>query len=218
MLFRIRRINGDKTIRVIYEVSIGRQSYNSVSNNEKYVGFVYDGLTSSTIKTYLDEWYASLISTNPDIINVLTKSYYCNNTSVKSVDGSNIDYDTPSMTKKPSFKCPETLKNYGGKLNLNIGIPSVDEKLFAGSMFLGDENLDVYNYTNYTDDDSHNWTMTPHSYYNNRAYVTSGAADLYGHGADAKVMSVNPVLNRKLDTRIDGGNGSKNKHSVASYA
>ena len=42
MLFRIVRINGDGTIRLITDGSVGTSKFNETYNNEKYAGYTYD--------------------------------------------------------------------------------------------------------------------------------------------------------------------------------
>ena len=75
--WRIIRINGDGTIRMIYQgtsanttgegTQIGTSAFNSSNNNNAYLGYMYTigqvhGLgTSSTIKGILDTWYNTYI-------------------------------------------------------------------------------------------------------------------------------------------------------------
>ena len=80
--WRIIRINGDGTIRVIYqgatanttgtETQIGTSAFNSSRNNNMYVGYMYgsnssnyntthSNSNSSTIKSVLDNWYSTYI-------------------------------------------------------------------------------------------------------------------------------------------------------------
>ncbi|MBQ6687327.1 MAG: hypothetical protein IJN03_02250, partial [Bacilli bacterium] len=73
MYWRIVRINGDGTIRMIYDgtspvengvshtATIANTAYNTNFDNEKYVGYTYDDGTGtqvdSTIKGVVDDWY-----------------------------------------------------------------------------------------------------------------------------------------------------------------
>ena len=84
--WRIIRINGDDSIRMIYDGTsahansessedrqIGTSQYNSSGNDNAYVGYMYGtpasttyeathaNLNDSTIKSYIDEWYAENI-------------------------------------------------------------------------------------------------------------------------------------------------------------
>ena len=61
MLWRIVRVNGDGTIRLIADGAIGNSKFNEDYDDKKYVGYTYDNSspnvqdgTNSTIKTYLE--------------------------------------------------------------------------------------------------------------------------------------------------------------------
>ena len=82
--WRVIRINGDGSIRLLYagttkdatgeSLGIGNSKYNDIANKPLYVGYMYgnsDGSTleevyantnDSTIKTYLDNWYSTNLS------------------------------------------------------------------------------------------------------------------------------------------------------------
>ena len=108
MLWRIVRINGDGTIRLILNESIENSPFNQYSRESKYAGYTYDnklsctqthlcevtydsssnsfnndkfGGTNSDIKTTLETWYKNnLNSVNDKIAN----GYFCNDTSYGS--------------------------------------------------------------------------------------------------------------------------------------
>lgn len=112
--WRIIRINGDGTIRMIYagtnahangyddsranDMNIGFSAFNSSYDDNTYVGYMYgtkggatyanthSNTTNSTIKTKLDSWY------DTDIVNTGNEQYiadaiYCNDRSVSSGTG-----------------------------------------------------------------------------------------------------------------------------------
>ena len=104
--WRIVRINGDGTIRVIYDGTsahangeasedrqIGTSAFNSNSNDNAYVGYMYGktgastyadthaNTNNSTIKTYIDNWYKTNIvgTTNEQY---LADNVFCNDRSM----------------------------------------------------------------------------------------------------------------------------------------
>ena len=106
--WRIIRINGDGTVRMIYDGTsahnngeksidriIGISAFNSLQNDNTYVGFMYGTLgastyaethantNDSTIKAYLDTWYNENIrdTTNEQYI---ADAIYCNDRSLSS--------------------------------------------------------------------------------------------------------------------------------------
>lgn len=109
--WRIIRINGDGTVRMIYagtsphengyddssteDTIIGTSAYNSSYNDNAYVGYMYgtagsstyaethSNTNDSTIKAYIDNWYQSILSRYSYAI---ADTIYCNDRSVTPVD------------------------------------------------------------------------------------------------------------------------------------
>ena len=135
--WRIVRINGDGTIRLILDDNIGDYYFNSSSNERKYVGYTYDNDactlnspcwsshtssngsftnshngSNSTIKTQLETWYNSNLSGNDSKIAYGT---YCNDTSYGSESDDNSSYYgaferlSPNGSKyvNPTLTCPD---------------------------------------------------------------------------------------------------------------
>ena len=133
--WRIVRINGDGTIRMIYdgtsahdngESSTDRQistsAFNSSYNDNAYVGYMYGtagasdyatthtNTTNSTIKTVLDNWYVSNIkdTTNEKYV---VDAIYCNDRELQSGTGKGTTttyykaYNRNSTNKTPTLKC-----------------------------------------------------------------------------------------------------------------
>ncbi len=114
--WRIVRINGDGTVRVIYDGTsahvngeasadrqIGKSVFNSSNNDNAYVGYMYGqtgastyadahaNTNDSTIKAYIDNWYKTNIvgTTNEQY---LADNVFCNDRSIST-------YTTSSNTK-----------------------------------------------------------------------------------------------------------------------
>ena len=112
--WRIIRINGDGTIRMIYagtsahangyddsstnDMSIGTSAFNSSRDDNTYVGYMYGTIgastyanthsntTNSTIKTKLDSWYdTNIVNTGNE--EYIADAIYCNDRSVSSGTG-----------------------------------------------------------------------------------------------------------------------------------
>lgn len=112
--WRIIRINGDGTIRMIYagtsahangyndssanNMSIGTSAFNSSNNDNTYVGYMYgtkgastyanthSNTTNSTIKTELDSWYdTNIVNTGNE--KYIADAIYCNDRSLSSGTG-----------------------------------------------------------------------------------------------------------------------------------
>lgn len=112
--WRIIRINGDGTIRMIYagtsahangyndsstdDMNIGKSAFNSSYNDNTYVGYMFgtagastyanthSNTTNSTIKTRLDSWYdTNIVNTGNE--KYIADAIYCNDRSVSSGTG-----------------------------------------------------------------------------------------------------------------------------------
>ena len=152
--WRIIRINGDGSIRMIYagtnrastnDDTIGTSAFNNSSTNKTYVGLVYDGSTqhgsgsSSTIMTNLNNWYNNnLASYETDYID--TGIGFCSDRNMASgsnFDSSNIaiSYAPAERTSSGSLQCNELdiLSQDNGKIPNPIGLLTSDEYVLAGS-------------------------------------------------------------------------------------
>ena len=121
--WRIIRINGDGTIRLIYngknmiqtgsETQIGTGSFNDETDNNAYVGYMYQvnkvhGLeNSSTIKLTLDEWYS---------LNLLDYTEYLDGSTGFCGDRTP---STDSSTSNGLGGTGTTITHYGAYIRLN---------------------------------------------------------------------------------------------------
>ena len=111
--WRIIRINGDGSIRMIYSgvdngsvtesnrtgsgTAIGRSRFNEESNDNAYIGYMYGtpgsdtyeethaNINDSTIKTILDEWYQNNLLSYSDYISI--EAGFCGDRSIYSGTG-----------------------------------------------------------------------------------------------------------------------------------
>ena len=133
--WRIIRINGDGSIRMIYagtsahangyddsgtkDMSIGTSAFNSSYNDNTYVGYMYgtagattyanthSNTTNSTIKTKLDSWYdTNIVNTGNE--GYIADAIYCNDRSVSSGTG-----------------IGTTVTDYAAKIRRNNGKPTL---------------------------------------------------------------------------------------------
>ena len=227
MLWRIVRINGDGTIRLIANKSIGTSAFGNKQNEEKKVGYTYDNEvactnknlcdtnidTDSTIKTYLDNWYNKNLNNYNKLIATTT---YFNDTSIVSTDGNNKyygSYDRLVTNKKPQFKCPNTTETYGGTYNLKVGLLSADEVAFAGGVSESNNSNYYLNRTKYY------WLSSPYNYNNYAGGHCVNDNGSIGHaGVHSTVADeVVPVINLKKDIIYNFGNGEKSSPYVLSY-
>ncbi len=209
MLWRIVRINGDGTIRLIADGNIGKSKFSENLNDEKYVGYTYDNSapnvqdgTPSTIKTYLENWYSENMMPYDEYIET---SKFCNDTTTRT-SGSIIyygAYDRLYTKKDPSFKCENTTGKYGGEYNLKIGLITADEIIFAGG------KISISNSSFYLSGKSSSfWTASPRAVNQDEGFwqiylgENGGTTDVYFD------EGVRPVINLKSDLLVPEATGT----------
>jgi len=201
MWFRIIRINGDGTIRLIYDGNTVHR--NGTTSDSSYFVSNYDD-DNWTVDRYQDnvlrDWYNENIknSTYEEYVSV---SIFCSDSEVISKDDSDpacgylhyastarINNDNP----KPSLKCGRD----GDKYQLSVGTITIDEAAFAGGRY-GIENNKFYLYNGYSFRSisyADSYTCTP--------------PDYYGIASDGSFVRVyynyRPVINLKSDTLFTG--------------
>ena len=129
--WRIIRINGDGSIRMIYsgitpptestkvikteDTSLGNSPFNANRDKAEYVGYMYTigeqhGTSkSSDIKTYLDNWYANYTDLNKTGTKI-TDQIYCND---RTASTSDVAYSTTNYTTLTSWNSTGTTYYYG---------------------------------------------------------------------------------------------------------
>ena len=243
-MWRIVRINGDASIKIVTQTPVGSSEFNTNRDDNTYVGYMYGtpgsssyaethkNTNNSTIKTYLDNWYNSNLSSYADYIE---DTIYCNDRSISSVTSfagvtfTNEGYGTKNtsyasaernnLNHSPSLKCSNVNDRFtvstskgNGALTVPIGLLTTDEVAFAGAYvydlmsrtYITNESYYLYLSSN------HWWTMTPSNFAGGVAcadYVTSdGSVDITSvDGSNA----VHPVVSLNADA-ITGGDGTMN--------
>ena len=215
--WRVIRINGDGSIRMIYQgtsanetgdgTRIGTSAFNSSSSNKTYVGLVYDGTnqhgygTNSTIMNTLNNWYnGNLASYEEQYID--TGIGFCSDRNMASGYNFNSSdiiyyaaYDRINVGASLQCNSEDLLSKDNGKMPNSIGLLTSDEYVLAGSE---DSYLDVgIDY----------WTMSPY-YFENYGiafvfvvYQGGGLIDYWGVDG---IWGVRPVINLRADVQLVG--------------
>ena len=219
--WRIVRINEDGSIRLIYQgnsatgnsPTIGSSVYNSESNSDEYVGYMYTlgsaagRGTSSTVKGVLDTWYNNNLS---NYSSYLTTTGFCNDRSLSSGTGignTNTQYGAYNRlinNKNPQFACPNPTYDL---FTTQVGLITADEVAYAGGVI----NKENYNY--YLNSGAFYWTMSPSDFYGSYASVwlvrSRGSLNTFNvdFGVVGGGFGVRPVINLRSDVEIISGDG-----------
>lgn len=227
MLWRIIRVNGDGTIRLIYEGTIGNSSYNSSDNDAIYVGYKYSlynnhGLVNnSTIKDYLDTWYNNNLS-ETKYEKYIVGSIFCTNRNAFSDSGKTINadgygtsiqyFENYNKNNITVLKCSNSEDkfyinssyNSNGILDYPIGLLSYEEAVLMGL------NRNNDNTSSFLTNGNNYWALTP-SHYNGGAYnyYISSDGRLLNDKTVSNSLAVRPVISISADTPVIG-DGTKN--------
>ena len=229
--WRIIRINGDGTMRLIYDgttchnngevttdsIAVANTVYNPNYNRSEYVGWKYtEGLqrpnsttegTDAPIKTTLENWYNTNLKSQETKI---ADGKYCNDRNVASgyswasAPSSTFYYAAYKRIytdRAPSLSCA-SLDTY----SLKVGLITADEVMYAGGLNTNNTSYYLYNGQNY-------WTMSPFFWY--ATYSVANVFIVYSNGylSNSSVndaRGVRPVINLKADTLFaSGGTGTR---------
>ena len=161
--WRIIRTNADGSIRMLYSgtshdttsgyINSTTYAFNTSYNSPKYVGYMYGenddtlanartNTNNSTIKTAIDNWYASNMTSYTKYLS--TTAVYCNDRTEQTSGtyniGSKFSYAPRARVNTnyaPTYDCTETSDAFSGsntsaKLTYPIALMTVDEIMRAG--------------------------------------------------------------------------------------
>ena len=247
--WRIIRTNADGSIRLLYSgtshdttsgyLSTGTSAFNSSNNSPKYVGYMYGenddtlvnartNTNNSTIKTAIDNWYASNMTSYTKYLS--TTAVYCNDRT-EQTSGT---YNTGSTrftyapfaraytNYTPTYDCTETsdafsVDNTSAKLTYPIALMTSDEIMRAGGKndtilpspyawyYLNSANGSITGLTYW-------WLLSPNYWSSSSAglFVVFGSnypGRLYNFGA-TRAYGVRPAISLKSCTLYSTGDGS----------
>ena len=228
MYWRIVRINGDGSVRLIYDgtelvengtahiSTIGDGVYNLTDGEPKYVGYTYDDgngtQVDSTVKSTLETWYANNLESDYGIY--IADGIFCNDRS--SYDNKYIissykyTYYYPNLRSRsmvPVLTCTnkndrytvEDTTNGNGLLKNPIGLLTLDEAFFAGGT--SSSNRTYYLYSG-----EYFWLLSPRYFNGVLAVGSTVTSDGYAGavGGAQESFGVRPVINLKADVSFTG--------------
>lgn len=230
MLWRIIRVNGDRSIRLIYDGTIGNSSFNTSYNDAIYVGYKYSfninhgSNNNSTIKDYLNTWYNNYLN-KTKYEKYIVGSIFCTNRNAYSDPNSDPNitntadgYGTSTQYFENYNKTVSNLvcsnsedkfyinssSNSNGKPDYPIGLLSYEEAVLMGL------NRNNDNTSSFLTNGNNYWTLTP-SHYNGGAYnyYISSDGRLFNNKTVSNSLAVRPVISISANTPVIG-EGTKN--------
>ena len=239
--WRIIRINGDGSIRVIYngtstnqtgsDTQIGVSAYNTLSDRSEYVGFKYTigeqhgNDTNSTILNELNKWYVTNLL---EYSSYISDSGFCGDrtsttSSSEAPDGTGGIGDATTYygaryrlynNKQPTLKCPDI--NNDLYTMSNIGNQSL---IYPIGLISADEVAfaggvhEIENTSYYLYTNLYYWTISPCG----SPFTRLFAVFQNGEFTNARVYNsygIRPVINLKADILLEGDGTSDNPYMI----
>ena len=179
---------------------------------------------NSTIKTAIDNWYATNLNTNYGKY-ISTTAVYCNDRTY-TISGSNTlfgAYTRLRTNKTPTYDCTDTNDKFtvdtstgNGKLKYPIALMTADEVSFAGGLWV--TNAPTWYYYNSANGSSTGltwwWLLSPGNWDGSYAYVfrvygSSNPGYLLNNNVNS-ANGVRPAVSLKSCVKTSGGDGSAN--------
>ena len=236
--WRIIRINGDGSIRMIYQgtsanttgtgTQLQTNAFNSSYNRSEYVGYMYTSgqqhgnTTNSPIKTIIDNWYSSNLASYADKIS--KEAGFCGDRELQSGSWSSTGSHNyagygrlvaNSSSVNPTFKCSNSNDLYttssSSKGNKKLANPIgliTADEVVMGGLPWSGSTTSNYLYTG-----QHYWTMSPYYFdvggSNSWAYVFRvNSSGQLGGYWVSNAYGVRPVINLSTDVTAKLGNGT----------
>ena len=237
--WRIIRINGDGSIRLIYNgtdttqtgestMIDGSQSFNSSYDRSQYVGYMYrsghqqhGNTDNSVVKTVVDNWYNNNLKSYEEFISI--EAGFCGDREVAngyewSTTGSTHNYagyERLVTNKTPMLKCGNNADLYtiGGSSTGNHALTNPIGLITADEVAMAGGVYGNVNNNYYLYNGEYYWTMTPSKYPDaNVFYVWSNGS--FSHANVASMYGVRPVINLAYDVEITGSGTSSDPFVV----
>jgi len=200
LLWRIVRINGDGTVKLILNNSIDTvQAYYNKTDGEYYT------YNESNIKNYLTSWYEHNLLSEDDYISL---DKYCNDYNTTNETDKIFSSFVRNITNKiPTFNCLR--KNVGVK----IGLLTADEAIYAGAIY-EKENTNYYLYNKDITDAW--WTMTPAKMTDSSMspFVVTSTGELNSNINGNLNRRVRPVISLIKEISVSGKGTAENPYTI----
>ena len=205
--------------------SIGNSTFNSSSNNAKYVGYMYGSsiddtanTTDSAVKTFIDTWYKNNMTS---YTSQLEDTVFCNDRSYTKTDstlyfGAYTRLMDDNMNRKPTLKCQNTkdkfttsTSNGNGALTYPVGLITADEMAYAGVLYYI-SSFDA-NFYNFLFTEVYTSTMSPYAifgYNDIEIFAMDYNGYLSSNSAYTGSGRIRPVLSLKPGIGMTGGSGT----------
>ncbi len=191
-IWRIVRINGDETVRLVL---------NNISSNVS--NFYKDGTTdykfdSSEMKNNLDVWYRDNLNSYE---NLISSNHFCNDSTY--LNDSLQSYTRLIVNKLPNLNC------LGYVYNGNIGLLSADEALLAGGLYQN-SNTSYYLYNPSIQEEYFTMTLSN----DNNMFMITSSGSINDETSYNLFRNFRPVINLIKNIEVTGDGTINNPYKI----
>ena len=237
-LWRVIRVNGDNTVRMIYSgtkashtgtgTQIGTSAFNSLRNSPKYVGYMYGDTdateeeaftnkNNSTIKGVIDTWYQNNLSSYSGY---LADEVFCNDRTLASTStyssSNNFYYagwERLCTNKVPQLTCPNLARDGFTTTTASIGNKALTYPIgliTADEVSLAGGVIGTSNSSYYLNTGQWYWALSAYDWYGGRAFGFNVYSDgvLNGYGVNS-AGGARPVVSLRTSTLVTSGTGTE---------
>ena len=242
--WRIIRINGDGSIRMIYsgtskpesgtatvmtgtgtQINATTYKFNSNYNKAQYVGYMYTegqqhgNSTPSTIKQAIENWYAG--TTLKDNALISQDQIFCNDRSASSVGASYYysAYERLNSNKKPILTCPEESDKFTSKGG-SIGNKTLEYPvglITADEVAMAGGKWATGNSSYYLYTNQNYWLGSP-SYFSSGTYAdefyVNSSGYLYYNSGVNSLYGARPVVSLSSKVKLSGSGTYNDVYTV----
>ena len=193
-MWRIVRINGDNSVRLILD--------EKVIVNTSFSDAAADYLETKVYQ-YLSEWFQANLFNEEEYI---YSNKYCYDYNLSTDNKTYTSYNRISVAKLPSFNCADE------PFSMNIGLLSVDEAIYAG-LLLNTENKSNYLYNAEIGD---YWLITPATLDNNKfhPFVVKNDGSIITSVDSKSSKAIRPVINISPYVKVTGDGTKDNPYMI----
>ena len=132
--WRIVRINGDGSVRLVLDSSVGSSKFNASYNDNAYIGYMYgtagsttydathENINDSLIKQKVDKWYEDNLKTN--YADYLADTLFCNDKTLASNGIGGVSTQYGYGTNKTYYASTERLQYSTGTTSITTAKPT----------------------------------------------------------------------------------------------
>ena len=211
LLFRIVRINGDGSVRLVLDSTIDTSSVylNRINRTNEYLNnMIFD---NSKIREVLDEWYTTNLAS---VDNYIANSNFCYDNAFYLQNESEYftnSYDRIYVSNVPTLNCKDGI--YVGK----VGLLNIDEIIYAG----GSKDILNNSFYLYNPNISNSWwtlsssrVSVGSSLVNNFLVNADGSINI--DGALTKEYGIRPVISLDKSVKVTGSGTLEDSYEIFS--